>query len=53
MARNSKNQMIHKPNYLATGMVLGICFMVATESPAFLIFGLIIGVVLDWRYRKD
>ena len=52
MSKKSLNSAPHKPNYIAIGIVLGTCFMVAMESPAFFVFGLMIGVALD-RLKKE
>jgi hypothetical protein len=52
MPTRLKNNSRWKPNYLAIGIVLGICFMVAMENPFFIVIGLIIGVVPDRRHRE-
>ena len=43
----------HKPSFIAIGLVLGTCFMVAMENPALIIIGVLLGIILDWRQRKN
>jgi len=52
MTAKSRDTKGHKPNFIAIGLILGCCFMVAMESPAPIIFGVMLGIALDWRQRK-
>lgn len=53
MSDNYQTRAPHKPKYIAIGIVLGLCFMIAMESPAFFVLGVILGITLDRRQRKD
>ena len=53
MSHNSKPQQSHKPNFIAIGLVLGTCFMVAMQSPIYILAGVMLGIILDWRQRKS
>jgi len=53
MTTKSPDTQGHKPNFIAIGLVLGCCFTVAMESPVPIIFGVALGIILDWRQRKN
>jgi len=53
MTTKSRHTKGHKTNFIAIGIVLGTCFGVAMENPAYIIFGVMLGIALDWRQRKN
>ena len=48
----SNNPTSHNPNFIAIGIVLGCCFMVAMQSPALFVVGMSLGIILDRRQRR-